>query len=971
MSNSESTGTDPADPVDPDDEIDFSNTKFQQLPDVMPSNVQTDDEDHAVLDALGEDHDTTFKYDPRRQGERVAFRYASPKAALREYIANSESALIRRARSIVPEQTDISSEEADEMSPWDILTTAREKTDYNPRIKIAYSEQEADMPDLVIDDNGCGVSITEWQIIEHVGLSGNHANGDIAGEMGQGLMSGFNFCGKHGMFKMVTHSINDDSNYAMKWHIDEPKPIDGKRQVGPGTRFVFPAVTGDIHDLDIKSELERICQLVRVPVVYEAYDSDGSLNTDEPEEFLPQRLDDLVDSDQPSIIYEDDMVMAVANPSIGTSYHMEQPKGFMTCQPIAREGASSLDKNASPYHFHLWLKREDYPIWICNCDGHRDGRGPHRGKQPIEHAGYIALDEEEKSNYVDMAEIDMGEHVQLAEPVDDKDRLKEGHGDMYREIGDRLFDEWRSLGSELMERAEASDPSTFREDATSYERSIFYNTYQFFTKGVSQPDVDEVKDIVADTFDVDISEPLATHLIASQDEVELAPRDKTATRVATANGRVGVNVSEVLDKAADGGQVWMAKTLTMSSKVDTAWEMHENNQVVKVDEYEYYADTFGWKKLKEIDMYNLSEQFPDHPEIHHREKTRSNSRTNRYRGVGTTDQDPTERYVKVRRGTGDQYSFHRYRGHRVFGALDGDAGPVIFNTNGSHSQDRVDRLVIYRQSEHPSDVGTGISNAPHAGYALVPNYVYDYLLEADRVYESVEEMSRDMLGNTHIALDISTNCLEPAVTGLDDNRIGQFTPDGQYDVISVTDRELTSDDLVVAVQDEQQAELYSIATGIHDTLDPSIFTRHLEDVAANMAGYDINDRSPFASHDRVVFMTYEEMKASWPAFETDVSPEDAGEHTPTCVVDETPTVLFWKGAVPEITASTRFHTTDIRDLDELVIEATYPPEMYPRDSAEWAKFGPSSMDDEWKIEMIEQLEAGAPDDAHPFPSQRS
>lgn len=49
---------------------------------------------------------------------------------------------------------------------------------------------------------------------------------------------------------------------------------------------------------------------------------------------------------------------------------------------------------------------------------------------------------------------------------------------------------------------------------------------------------------------------------------------------------------------ADGGTVYMAKTLSSAAKVRMAWDLNASNQVVVVDEYDIWEQLLGWEKLK-------------------------------------------------------------------------------------------------------------------------------------------------------------------------------------------------------------------------------------------------------------------------------------------------------------------------------------------------------------------------------------
>lgn len=77
----------------------------------------------------------------------------------------------------------------------------------------------------------------------------------------------------------------------------------------------------------------------------------------------------------------------------------------------------------------------------------------------------------------------------------------------------------------------------------------------------------------------------------------LCPRDKDASKITTKSERKHVYVPEVIN-SAEGGTVYMAKTLSSPAKVRMAWDINDSNQVVVVDDYEKWEKLLGWEKLK-------------------------------------------------------------------------------------------------------------------------------------------------------------------------------------------------------------------------------------------------------------------------------------------------------------------------------------------------------------------------------------
>jgi hypothetical protein len=162
-----------------------------------PEQVDGANTDHDLKEALGDSDHREFQYDKRRAGRGFAFRYEDPASALREYIANAETAGIRRCRC------ELEGETAD-LSPTELIECARNDTGYLPVIEVHHAHHESDKPTLTIADNGVGISIEEFRVLRKIGLSTSHDKGDESGMFGQGVMSGFNFVGENGRLGLTT-----------------------------------------------------------------------------------------------------------------------------------------------------------------------------------------------------------------------------------------------------------------------------------------------------------------------------------------------------------------------------------------------------------------------------------------------------------------------------------------------------------------------------------------------------------------------------------------------------------------------------------------------------------------------------------------------------------------------------------------------------------------------------------------------
>lgn len=88
------------------------------------------------------------------------------------------------------------------------------------------------------------------------------------------------------------------------------------------------------------------------------------------------------------------------------------------------------------------------------------------------------------------------------------------------------------------------------------------------------------------------------------------PREKDASKVCGKTNRDTIYVPNLVK---DEGTVYMAKTLSSTGKLRMAWDLHPENEVVVVDEYEKWENLLGWEKLKQFPhgKNKIREQYGD------------------------------------------------------------------------------------------------------------------------------------------------------------------------------------------------------------------------------------------------------------------------------------------------------------------------------------------------------------------------
>ena len=300
----------------------------------------------------------------------------------------------------------------------------------------------------------------------------------------------------------------------------------------------------------------------------------------------------------------------------------------------------------------------------------------------------------------------------------------------------------------------------------------------------------------------------------------LAARENGAS-VTQKSKRDDIRVSAVVSAAGEEGTVYMAKSLTSMKKVKLAWNLHEDNQVVVVDDYELWEELLGWSKLKELPhgRKKIRRLYGDRlprdvlNEIAPPTKQSRSSDSNNTSSKSRTTTSAKEAVINVAKD-----SQHRMRTKETASKI-----KELFERDG-HFLD-VKRLVLF-----PSDtdknmtdywwVAGGLSGM--SGYSAIANCkqsTYDYLKDVDNIHHIDEyvEMWRDYSITTeygskkyrHICND------EPVLHILKEKLYNRFITDGMLSGLSEIIADFV-DDNVYKGPDIPQESTYCILDGLDE-----------------------------------------------------------------------------------------------------------------------------------------------------------
>jgi len=704
---------------------------------VKTADVASDD--HALQSVVGGDDGTKERiFDPQQAGSRFVDFYDDPAAALREALSNAETACIRAARQELKEHGLSESNIPDAVSS--ILDMAKEETGYEPLIEITY-RRKSDETRLTIEDNGIGISSEEYQVVQRIGYSTSHNKGTQSGQFGIGWLSLFQLTSTEGMFKMSTKSRLTDEAYSTAEYVANFEMLDEAPEEY-GTRFEFPAFGQAAKDINIPEKVSEYTDGMVIPILYRDFNESGD-ETHRSDEFLPTRIEDDYADDSMVITYEDEYFKAVMSPD-----SKENGRGLTTyniSMPIRRnaDGFGKHKKFNAPWKWDFRAKKENGPIVRCESDPSLVGLVPE------EDTKYDQLVAEMQEKCIPMSQVP-DDAISMPEPASSRDSFMSGHNDFWRYVSDCLRDAWADIARERFENLNSW--SDFL-DMNREEKEKLFRAYSEFGPNTIGNDPTNIRDTIEDNLGVAISLDVAKKIDQSRSNVHVVERwsDRAHTKGATNTKAIW----KVIDEAPDG--VYMGKTISQK-KAEIVWGLGETH-IVRLGSSEVYSEyekNWGWEKAKSLPNRNLKEKLPElNDDIAEKFENVSDSdsnNTNTALGRGGDGKDPESYRAKIRVGHNSSRYFSRTKIGNLVDALDNDAE---FDAGLQYCK----YLIIHDHDTSAKEVACSSKRQKDIAATRVPEYVYDYLVDQDNVYESKDELYKDQEGAEVDLSDGTTDCV--------------------------------------------------------------------------------------------------------------------------------------------------------------------------------------------------------------------
>lgn len=437
-----------------------------------------------------------------------------------------------------------------------ILAEKQEGDSYTPVIEVEYQHNGV----LSIRDNGIGITTEVFDKVLRVATYTTNADdSEVSGQMGMGIYATRNITENPDEGEdedstgcmITTHSRETDENYKMYMTDRGFDPVPGGMGDDEyGTRIEIPIKKG-FSDSDVRHAVSRYSEFLDVPVIYTEYDKDGNEVYDE--EYGNKNLEDQYGDDDFVAIYEDEYVKVVSTSS-------SNEKTTLCNAIIGRNDPGGKSYRSAGVH-----KRKAKEPWDLKIK-HEDGREWEDG-------------------------------VYLPEPTSDRDRLStNGNEDFFEKASKKVRQAYYDELSDAFEEFNST------EDIAEFagERP---QLFEIVAKSVNNmtsnynPDADSLKGKIKRRIGVQLDLEVVEALILLQDDMDYGKRGRSPNRKSSRGERKRWKVMAGVGEDAD---VYMGKSIN-ESKAKVAWELHEDNEVVRIESsYEEMEDAFGWKKLKNI-----------------------------------------------------------------------------------------------------------------------------------------------------------------------------------------------------------------------------------------------------------------------------------------------------------------------------------------------------------------------------------
>ena len=714
----------------------MTDDELEQYRSTIGAEIKTADvasDEHALKQALGQDDPSKERiYDAKIAGERFVQFYDDPAAAIREYLSNAETACIRRARA---ELIDAGVSEDD--IPADthkMVALAQERADYQPLIEVTHNRSDT-APQLVIEDNGIGISVEEYQVVQRIGYSTSHMHGERLGQFGMGWMSGFLLTGVHGAFRMYTRSYLTDEAYSTVEYVANFEYLDGVRSLA-GTRFEFPSFSDEAMDtVAVSEKVAEYSEGMRIPVLYRDFDESGA-ETHASDDFLPRNIEDDYDDSVITITYENEFFKAVMAPHTpeGRRRHVT----YNVTMPIKRntDEFGRTPMFHAPWQWDFRAKREDGPIVACESDPSVVGL------VPIDDTTYERMSEHRQKKSIRRSAVP-DDAIEMVAPASSRDSYIAGNDAFWSHVSAKLLDAFNDRVYRVLSSINSWSDFTA---LTTKQKALVVSAIKKQLAYSARKDPDTMQQALHEEMGVTISDEVAKNFTLMHRDVLVVPRDSNRKDLLKPARENAKKLWEVIDEAPDG--VYVAKTISQT-KARIAHALGDTH-IIRIDpqesndalsSYETFQQQWGFELLKDLPSRNLREKLPQLADDLLDELESSSRRTaTRSRGSSRVSQDAGSRTVKIRYDSSKTITSYTVN-HLIETTSKGES------VNMNRFYNDAEYIMVYDQNEIDGSTPPTrlISETFGVAATAVPKYVHEYIAQFDGLYTDEDALIQDFL----------------------------------------------------------------------------------------------------------------------------------------------------------------------------------------------------------------------------------
>jgi len=587
------------------------------------------DESHPVARATGSTKARKRQVDDDWLNEILAEQiYDESSAFAREFLQNSETACIRKARMMLAQHPDYGAEFLTR-ELWYDPTTDTDITEVNdkPRQKILaeYTVGDEDLvkvsrpqklervveaardigydPTITIDlyrderkliweDNGIGMTFNELDgAYNFTGRSGSGIEGDTGGKWGMGALTFANVSGKDGDIIIETKtcregvpSYNHDGIRVCAYvggYNPLPNNIDDDFQ---GTRFEMPILKhdkGGVKTSNIQDWVKQYTDKLKVPVIYREHRNGETLIEEEyggvkfHEEF----------NDPPVVIDRPGEFTAVTGPEVKVgrmSLSRSQPDTWLVSMPIRRNTPANVES--------FW----NVAIQIHDEQG-RIIAGPHRGQYRANVEQNGGLHEED---------------VILPEPTADRDRLsKDSHQKkFFRYVSSKVQDAELALVDDFTHKIDEADYAAEAIMENSDDWHVFAKMVNYHGKKATRNLYNFTKFVGERNQFADWDDDTIKQVCGMFEEVQHAPSDCYQPRLKKHRSKTKLG-NILADSPRD--HVFVGCTIN-ENKHAVVHNTFDDASVIaceRTSEYSTYQETYGFHLLNDVPLTQGDHRF--------------------------------------------------------------------------------------------------------------------------------------------------------------------------------------------------------------------------------------------------------------------------------------------------------------------------------------------------------------------------